>query len=76
VLGGKAQVKTLKGAINVNIPKGTQTGTELRLKGLGMPVYGKKDEYGNLFVKVVVRIPQNLSEGEVDLFKKLAMLRK
>jgi len=41
-----------------------------------MPVYGKKDEYGNLFVKVVVRIPQNLSEGEVDLFKKLAMLRK
>ena len=76
VLGGKTQVKTLKGAVNMNIPTGTQTGAELRLKGLGMPVYGKKDEYGNLFVKVVVQIPQNLSEGEIELFKKLAMLRK
>ena len=76
VLGGKTHVKTLKGEVKVNIPKGTQTGTELRLKGLGMPVYGKKDEYGNLFVRVVVQIPQNLTDGEVDLFKKLAMLRK
>ena len=76
VLGGKAQVKTLKGAVKVNIPKGTQNGTVLRLKGLGMPVYGKKDEYGNLFVKVVIQIPQNLSDAEFELFKKLAVLRK
>ena len=76
VLGGKTEVKTLKDAIKVNIAKGTQNGTELRLKGLGMPVYGKKDEYGNLIVKVVIQIPQNLSEAEVDLFKKLAAIRK
>jgi DnaJ-class molecular chaperone len=41
-----------------------------------MPIYGKKDEYGNLIVKVVIQIPQNLSEAEVDLFKKLAAMRK
>jgi curved DNA-binding protein len=76
VLGGKAQVKTFKGAVKVNIPKGTANGTVLRLTGLGMPIYGKKDEFGNLFVKVVIQIPQNLSEGEIDLFRKLAELRK
>jgi len=76
VLGGKTHVQTLKGAVKVDIPKGTQNGTELRLKGLGMPVYGKKDEYGNLIVKIVVQVPQNLSDAENELFKKLAALRK
>jgi len=76
VLGGKAQVKTFSGAVKVTIPKGTQSGTELRLKGLGMPVYGKKDEFGNLIVKVVVQIPQNLSDAETELFKKLASQRR
>lgn len=69
-------MKTLKGAIKVDIAKGTQNGTELRLRGLGMPVYGKKDEHGNLFVKVRIQLPQNLSEAEVDMFKKLAAMRK
>ncbi len=76
ILGGKTHVKTLKGAIKVDIAKGTQNGTELRLRGLGMPVYGKKDEHGNLFVKVRIQLPQNLSEAEVDMFKKLAAMRK
>jgi curved DNA-binding protein len=76
VLGGKTQLNTLKGVIKVDIAKGTQNGTELRLKGLGMPVYGKKDEYGNLIVKVVIQIPQNLSVAEVELFEKLAAMRK
>lgn len=74
VLGGKTQVRTLKGAVKVNIAKGTQNGTELRLKGLGMPVYGKKDEYGHLIVKVVIQIPQHLSDVEVEMFKKLASM--
>ena len=38
-----------------------------------MPVYGKKNEFGNLFVKVVIRMPNHLSEHEIDLFRKLAL---
>ena len=76
VLGGKAQVKTLKGMVKVDIPKGTQYGETLRLRGLGMPVYEKKNEFGSLFVKVVIRIPEHLSAEEIDLFRKLAALRK
>lgn len=75
VLGGKAQVHTFKGPVKVNIPKGTQNGTVLRLRGLGMPVHGKRSEYGNLFVRVVIQVPDHLSDQELDLFKKLASLR-
>ena len=76
ILGGKTEIKTLKGKVTVNIPKGTPNGTELRLRGLGMPVYGKKNEFGNLLVKINILLPENLSEEEIDLFKKLVVLRK
>jgi curved DNA-binding protein len=76
VLGGKALVKTLKGAVKVDIARETQNGTALRLRGLGMPVYGKKNEFGDLFVKIFILIPNHLSEQEVDLFRKLAELQK
>jgi len=76
VLGGKTPIKTLKGKVAVNIPKGTPNGKELRLTGLGMPVYAKKNEFGNLLVKVAIVLPDHLSAQEIDLFRKLAALRK
>ena len=76
VLGEKTQIKTLKGKVTINIPKGTPNGKELRLRGLGMPVYAKKNEFGNLLVKVDILLPEHLSEEEIDLFRKLAALRK
>jgi curved DNA-binding protein len=76
VLGGKTQIKTLKGKVTVNIPKETPNGKELRLRGLGMPVYAKKNEFGNLLVKVDIVLPEHLSEEEMNLFRSLAALRK
>jgi curved DNA-binding protein len=76
VLGGKTQIKTLKGKVTVNIPKGTPNGKELTLRGLGMPVYAKKNEFGNLLVKVDIVLPEHLSEEEIVLFGKLAALKK
>jgi curved DNA-binding protein len=48
----------------------------LRLHGLGMPVFGKKNEYGDLFVTIDVQLPDHLTPQETDLFAKLAALRK
>ena len=76
IIGGKTKIKTMKGSISVNIPKGTQNGKELRLRGLGMPVYAKKNEFGNMFVKVEILLPEHLNEEELTLFKTLAALRK
>ena len=76
ILGGKERIKTLKNTINLDIPKETPNGKTLRLMGLGMPVYGTKNEFGNLYVTLIIKLPDHLSEQEIGLFRKLSELRK
>jgi curved DNA-binding protein len=76
VLGGKTLVKTLKGAVKVDILAGTPNHKELRLRGLGMPVFGKKNEFGDLFVTIDIQLPDHFTQEEIVLFEKLAALRK
>jgi curved DNA-binding protein len=76
ILGGKQIIKTLKGNIRMDIPKGTENGQVLRLKGHGMPKFEKANEHGDLYAKVDIVLPKNLSDKEVELFKQLANLRK
>ncbi len=76
ILGGKALVKTLKGAVKVDIPKETPNHKELRLRGLGMPVFGRKNTFGDLFVTIDIHLPDHLTPQETELFAKLAALRK
>ena len=76
VLGGKKQLKTLDGkTINITIPKETDGGSVLRMRGMGMQVYNGKDK-GDLFVRIIIRTPKNLSSEEKSLFEKLSKLRK
>ncbi len=76
VLGGKVQIPTIKGSpINIPIPKGAQNGQKLRLKNLGMPLYGKSDKFGDMFVKLRIEIPTKLSDKEESLFKELSRLK-
>jgi curved DNA-binding protein len=63
-------VATLAGRIKVDIPRGTQNGKLLRLNGQGMPAYNNNKK-GDLFVKVLVQIPENLTNREYEMFKKL-----
>ncbi|HJY64347.1 MAG TPA: DnaJ C-terminal domain-containing protein [Ignavibacteria bacterium] len=76
VLGGKLEIKTLKGKIKLNIPKETDNGKSFRLNGLGMPKYGKDGQHGDLYVKVELVTPKNLSAKELKLFKELEGLVK
>lgn len=72
VLGTIAEVKTLHGVVKVTIPSGTQSGKSLRLKGLGLPK--KQGGYGDHIAKIKINIPENPSEEEKKLYKKLAEL--
>lgn len=74
VLGGKIEVNTLSGKLNVPVPAGSQNGSKLRLRGKGMPVYGKPGEAGDLYVQLNVVIPRNLQPEEIEHFKKLKEL--
>lgn len=75
VLGGKVTVPTLTKAVQLNLPSGTQNDKILRLKGNGMPVYGKAGAFGDMYVQVKVLLPQELSAEEEALFRQLQALR-
>jgi curved DNA-binding protein len=76
ILGGKQLINTFKGDIRIDIAKGTMNNAVLRLRGLGMPVFGKANEYGDLYGKVNVALPDKLSPKEIELFNQLEGLRK
>jgi curved DNA-binding protein len=71
VLGGKTFIRTLKGTLRIDIPRGTENGKVLRLKKMGMPVYGKEDVAGDLYAKVSALLPKRLSAEELALFEQL-----
>ena len=68
VLGGNITVKTFDGNINVKISPNTQDGQKIRLNGCGINLNGK---IGDMILVVEIQIPQNLSEQEIELYKKL-----
>lgn len=70
-LGGKVEVPTLEGKVNMNIPAGTQTGKIFRLRGKGFPGLDGGTR-GDQLVEVVVETPVNLSEEQRDLLEKFA----
>ena len=55
VLGGRIRVPTATGAVSMAVPKGSNTGTVLRLKGKGAPRRG--GGFGDQFVKLKVVLP-------------------
>lgn len=71
ILGGKATVNTLKGPIQITIPKETENSKILRLKGLGMPKYGSTSDFGDIYAKVKLALPKNLTKEEIELFQQL-----
>lgn len=71
VLGGEIEVPTLTGRVMLTIPPLTQNGRRFRLTGKGMPVLGRSDRHGDLFARVSVVLPEQLSESERALFEEL-----
>jgi curved DNA-binding protein len=74
VLGGEITIDTLHGKIKLKIAPETQNGTKARLKGKGFPVYKSEGKFGDLYITYNVRIPQNLTEEEKELFMQLRKL--
>jgi curved DNA-binding protein len=71
MLGGKQEVSTLSGKINITLKEGTQNGKVVRLKGKGMPVYGNNGHHGDLYVKLQVKLPELLNASQKELIQKL-----
>lgn len=75
ILGGEVRVKTLSGNVKLKIPPETQSGKMIRLRERGMPNLREPDVLGDLFARVIIEIPTNLSDEEFELFEQLASYR-
>lgn len=71
-LGTIADVVTPTNVVRVRIPEGASTGQKLRLKGQGIPSKpGKTSEPGDLYARIKVVVPNDLSEAELQLLRDL-----
>ena len=73
VLGGEISVSTLIGNVALKISPKTKNGQKIRLAGCGI----KQDKkIGDMIVTVEIQIPQNLTDEEINLYRKLRQLNK
>jgi curved DNA-binding protein len=70
-LGTSLEVPTLEGTKRIKVPAGIQPGTKIRLKGMGFPRMGKGGK-GDLFVRVSIQVPEQLSGPQRELLEQLA----
>ncbi|MFT6589684.1 MAG: molecular chaperone DnaJ [Rhodoferax sp.] len=69
-LGGEIEVPTLAGKAAIDIPEGTQTGKQFRLRGKG--IKGVRSSYpGDLYCHILVETPVKLSEHQRKLLREL-----
>jgi DnaJ-class molecular chaperone len=61
VLGGKVEIPTSTGRVQLTIPKGTSSGKTFRLKGKG--VKGKSGQYGDQLVNVRIVLPDVIDDS-------------
>ncbi len=71
LLGGKVPVETFGGNLLLTVDAGTQNGQTIRLRGKGMPRLRRKDEYGDLYLRVNVRLPARLTERQRGLLEQM-----
>lgn len=72
VLGGEVEVPTLKGTkLALKVPPGTQNGRSFRLGGQGMPNLKDPGKRGDLYARLEVQLPAQLSDQEKQLFGEL-----
>ena len=69
-LGGEIEVPTLGGKAAIDLPEGTQTGKQFRLRGKG--IKGVRSSYpGDLYCHITVETPVKLTEHQRKLLKEL-----
>jgi molecular chaperone DnaJ len=74
VLGATVPFETLDGPDDLELPRGTASGTVFRLRGKGVPHLERRSR-GDLLVNVVVDVPTELDEDEEEALRRFAEMR-
>ncbi|EDZ48667.1 molecular chaperone DnaJ [Leisingera daeponensis] len=69
-LGGSIEVPTIDGGRGrVQIPEGSQSGRQMRLRGKGMPAL-RGGATGDMFIELAVETPMNLTTRQKELLRE------
>ncbi|MDD4900728.1 MAG: molecular chaperone DnaJ [Patescibacteria group bacterium] len=71
-LGGKADVETVDGRVELKIPEGTQSGRVIRLKGKGVP-HLRSSSRGDHLVEVIVKTPTGLNRKQKEMLREMGI---
>lgn len=66
-LGGTITINTIDGPMEYDIKAGTQTDTKIKIKGKGVPTLRNKNTRGDLYVTLVVQVPDKLTEEQKNI---------
>ena len=66
-LGGTITINTIDGPMDYEIKPGTQTDTKIKIKGKGVPTLRNKNTRGDLYVTLVVQVPDKLTEEQKNI---------
>ncbi len=70
-LGGKVEVPTIEGKVEMAIPAGTQSGKVFRLRGKGIARLNGSGR-GDQLVQVSIEVPRHLTKRQKELLEQLA----
>lgn len=74
-LGAEVVVPTLDGRrVKVKIPAGTQNGKMLRLRNEGVPFRGEGHRRGNLYIRVLVKVPEKMPARARSLLEEFSRI--
>lgn len=77
VLGGEAEVRMPNGKkIVCKIPKGTDAGKKIRIRGKGIHAEKSSAQPGDLYVTVQIQVPKDLTDAEIRKLREFETLYK
>ena len=69
-LGADIMIPTLEGEHKMHLPEGTQAGTQIKLRGKGVPVLNGHGK-GDIYVQIKVQTPTKLTKRQKELLQEL-----
>ena len=76
ILFSFVRITGLNGDINLRIPQGTSSHTEMTLSGRGIKHMESYNTYGDHIVHIQIKMPVNMTEEQKELIREYAYLEK
>jgi curved DNA-binding protein len=72
MLGGEVVAATMSGSVVVKVPAGSNSGKMIRLRNRGMPKLQRANDFGDLYLRVMVTVPSELSDDQRKTLARIA----